>query len=118
LVLTAGAPVPVSLQREVAALLPMAQVHTPYGMTEALPLTDVTLTTLEQLDGAEAGNGVCVGEPLDGVAVGLAPLDELGVAGRALTDKAHVTGEICVAGPHVKDRYDRLWLTQHDAAAD
>ena len=23
-----------------------------------------------------------------------------------------MTGEICVAAPHVKDRYDRLWVTE------
>ena len=32
-----GAPVPVSLLRRVQALVPNAELHTPYGMTEALP---------------------------------------------------------------------------------
>ena len=46
--LSAGAPVPVPLLREIQALLPNAELHTPYGMTEALPATDITLGEIEQ----------------------------------------------------------------------
>ena len=112
-VMSAGAPVPVPLLREVATLLPGAELHTPYGMTEALPVTDISLA---QLEAAGGGNGVCVGEPLPGVRVQLSPLDALGRAEGDLTDEAEVTGEICVAGPHVKDHYDRLWVTQQASA--
>ncbi|MEY4137207.1 MAG: hypothetical protein RL205_1335, partial [Actinomycetota bacterium] len=38
LVLSAGAPVPVSLLEEAARLFPHASLRTPYGMTEALPV--------------------------------------------------------------------------------
>ena len=34
-----------------------------------------------------------------------------------MTDKPGVTGEICVSAAHVKDRYDRLWVTD-DASTD
>jgi acyl-CoA synthetase (AMP-forming)/AMP-acid ligase II len=112
-VMSAGAPVPLSLLRRVAGVLPNAELHTPYGMTEALPVTDISLA---QIEAAGAGNGVCVGEPLPGVRVRLSPLDALGRADGELTDEPEVTGEICVAGPHVKDHYDRLWVTQQASA--
>jgi acyl-coenzyme A synthetase/AMP-(fatty) acid ligase/pimeloyl-ACP methyl ester carboxylesterase len=109
LVLSAGAPVPLPLLREVQELLPAAELHTPYGMTEALPVTDISLPEIEE---AGAGNGVCVGRPLSGVSVRISPLDELGRSRGELTDDTGVTGEICVAAAHVKDRYDKLWATE------
>lgn len=108
-VLSAGAPVPLDLLTAVQALLPGAEVHTPYGMTEALPVTDVTLTEVRQ---AGTGNGVCVGRPLPGVTVRVSPLDDSGAADGELTDEPELTGEICVAAAHVKDHYDRLWATE------
>jgi olefin beta-lactone synthetase len=109
LLLSAGAPVPVPLLRQVQELLPAAELHTPYGMTEALPVTDISLTEIEE---AGPGNGVCVGRPLPGVRVQISPMDLLGRATGELTDAADITGEICVAAAHVKDRYDRLWATE------
>ena len=43
LLLSAGAPVPISVLRAVAEVMPNAEPHTPYGMTEALPVADITL---------------------------------------------------------------------------
>ncbi len=108
-VLSAGAPVPLDLLVAVQELVPDAEVHTPYGMTEALPVTDVTLAQVLE---AGTGNGVCVGRPLAGVTVRVSPLDAAGAAEGELTDDAEVTGEICVAAAHVKDRYDRLWAAE------
>ena len=113
LLLSAGAPVPVELLRAASDLLGGAEAHTPYGMTEALPVTDVTLTEIEQ---AGAGDGVCVGHPLDGVDVAISPLDALGTATGDLSTQAGVTGEICVRATHVKRRYDQLWRTQQSSA--
>jgi len=110
MVLSAGAPVPRSVLRAVAEIMPNAEAHTPYGMTEALPVSDVTPAGI---DAAGAGTGVCVGVPLSEVSVAISPLDELGAAAGALTQAADVTGEVCVRAAHVKDRYDKLWFTQH-----
>jgi olefin beta-lactone synthetase len=109
LVMSAGAPVPAQLLCQVGRLLPNAALHTPYGMTEALPVADISLPEIEQ---AGPGNGVCVGRPLPGVEVRLSPLDRLGRAEGPLTAEPGVTGEICVAAAHVKLRYDRLWVTE------
>jgi acyl-coenzyme A synthetase/AMP-(fatty) acid ligase len=113
LLLSAGAPVPARLLRSVAELMPNAELHTPYGMTEVLPVCDITLTEIEA---AGAGNGVCVGRPIDEVKVAISALDEAGVAVGALTEHAGVTGEVCVQAEHVKDRYDKLWRTQQLSA--
>ncbi len=113
LVLSAGAPVPVDLLRQVRRILPSAATHTPYGMTEALPVT--TLDPVAEADadaGAAPQAGVCVGRPLDGVDLGVAPLDPDGVPAEELVTEPGVVGEVVVRGPHVKDRYDRLWTTQ------
>ena len=124
LLLSAGAPVPEPLLTEVQRLLPRASLHTPYGMTEALPATDVSL---EQIRAAEAdaaagtmagaGNGVCVGRPVHGARVAVIPLAADGTApGNDPVTEAGVTGEILVSAPHVKETYDRLWLTQRGSA--
>lgn len=109
LVLSAGAPVSLSLLRDLQQVLPAAELHTPYGMTEVLPVTDIALPELEK---AGAGNGVCVGRALPGVRLGISPLDSLGQAPGLPMDYVEVTGEICVSAAHVKDRYDRLWATE------
>lgn len=116
--LSAGAPVPVPLLRQIQTLLPGATLHTPYGMTEALPTTDVTLAEIEQAltDAGPAAEGVCVGRPLPGVRLAVDPLDRTGTPKGSLQTRPGVTGEICVAGAHVKDHYDRLWSTQRRSA--
>jgi acyl-coenzyme A synthetase/AMP-(fatty) acid ligase/pimeloyl-ACP methyl ester carboxylesterase len=115
LLMSAGAPVPVSLLREVARLLPAASAHTPYGMTEALPVTDVSQKDIEA---AGEGNGVCVGTPLPGVEVRVNPLSRSGAADLPPTRDAQVTGEISVRAAHVKDRYDALWATERRSSRE
>jgi olefin beta-lactone synthetase len=115
LVLSAGAPVALPLLRDLQRLLPAAEIHTPYGMTEVLPVTDIALPELEK---AGLGNGVCVGHALPGVRLGISPLDALGRAPDAPLHTVDVTGEICVSAGHVKDRYDRLWATEQASSRD
>lgn len=115
LLLSAGAPVPRATLRAAANLLGGCEAHTPYGMTEALPISDVTL---DELEVGGRGNGVLVGHPVTGVQVAVSPLDASGAASGPLTDSADVSGEICVRGPHVMDHYDQLWATQRSSARD
>ena len=115
LVLSAGAPVALPLLRRTQDLLPAAELHTPYGMTEVLPVTDIDLAALEKVG---LGNGVCVGHPLSGVRLGISPLDGLARAAGPPLDSVEVTGEICVSAAHVKDRYDRLWATEQASSRD
>jgi len=125
LLLSAGAPVPEPLLAEVQQLLPRASLHTPYGMTEALPVTDISLEQIQAADAeaaagtvAGAGNGVCVGRPVHGARVAVVPLAADGTApGTEPVTEAGVTGEILVSAAHVKEAYDRLWLTQRESAS-
>jgi acyl-coenzyme A synthetase/AMP-(fatty) acid ligase len=114
LVLSAGAPW-ACLAARPTATLPAAEIHTPYGMTEVLPVTDIALPELEQ---AGLGNGVCVGHVLPGIRLAISRLDALGRAPGAPLHNIDVTGEICVSAGHVKDRYDRLWATEQASSRD
>jgi acyl-coenzyme A synthetase/AMP-(fatty) acid ligase len=82
-------------------------------MTEALPVTTISL---QEIEAAGAGNGVCVGRPVAGVELALSPLATNGTADGTLTSVPDLTGEICVRAAHVKDRYDRLWATERDSS--
>ena len=113
LLLSAGAPVPSSVLRAAVEVMPNAEAHTPYGMTEVLPVSDITPAGI---DAAGAGNGVCVGRPLPEVSVAISALDAAGRATGELTTQADVAGEVCVQAAHVKDGYDKLWVTQHASA--
>ena len=113
LFLSAGAPVRPDLLEAAVALMPNAQAHTPYGMTESLLVTDVSL---DELRSAGAGDGVCVGRPVSGARVAISALSPDGEATGEPGTEPDVTGEVLVSAPHVKERYDALWLTQ-DASA-
>ncbi|WP_285240257.1 alpha/beta fold hydrolase [Pseudarthrobacter sp. MEB009] len=125
LLLSAGAPVPEPLLAQVQRLLPLASLHTPYGMTEALPVTDISLGQIRQAAAdaaagtvAGAGNGVCVGWPVQGARVAVIPLAADGSApGSGPSTAPGVTGEILVSAPHVKEAYDRLWLVQRGSVS-
>lgn len=113
LLLSAGAPVPAALLTQARALMPKAQPHTPYGMTEVLPVTDITL---DEIADTEPGDGVCVGRSLPGVQVAIAALDPTGTPAEQPGSVAGLTGEILVRAGHTKDRYDALWLTERNSS--
>ncbi|WP_435079571.1 alpha/beta fold hydrolase [Clavibacter michiganensis] len=115
--LSAGAPLSEALLTRAAALVPAAEVHTPYGMTEGLLLTDVTLEGIRAA-ALRGDAGVCVGAPVDPAAIRISPLDADGAATGALTDEPGITGEIVASAPHVHDRYDRLHVTDRAARRD
>ncbi len=115
LVLSAGAPVRPTLLRAARDLFPSSEACTPYGMTECLPVANISLEEIEHLAATvtEQGDGVCVGAPLPTVDVGIRPLAS---APGELTVGPGVVGEIVVRAPHQRFGYDRLWRTEHDAS--
>ncbi|MDA3021420.1 MAG: alpha/beta fold hydrolase [Actinomycetota bacterium] len=115
LVLAAGAPVPLQLLEQVKELVPNADVRTPYGMTEVLPVSE---STLAEIRAAAGGNGVLVGNPVSGVKIAISALDDQGRPVGPLSTEVEVTGEICVQAAHMRDRYDRLWATNAMAGRD
>ncbi len=113
-VFSAGAPVPSETLRAIGALAPGASLHTPYGMTEVLPVADIELDAIEQAEFDDPAGGVCVGRPVEGAEVRIAPLGfdaaelpaDLGVGS---------TGEILVRAPWVSAGYLGLWATERAA---
>ncbi len=112
LLLSTGAPVPPELLREVLGMFPNAEAHAPYGMTEVLPVADVSVEEMTP------GNGTCVGRPVPGVTVRISALDVDGNAVGPLVDTPEVTGEVCIQAAHTKQRYDRLWITERASSRD
>ena len=102
-VLCAGAPVPDELWSASRELLPAGRLHSPYGATEALPVSTVSS------DEVEAGSvrGACVGRPVRGVDVRIIPIADRPVG--ALEPGAGLPpgspGEIIVRGPAVTREY-------------
>lgn len=105
LILSAGAPVPKSLLKRLAQLIPSASIRTPYGMTEALPLSEISLV---EILAAVEDQGVLVGKGLPGVDIRIAPWN---APDRLITDP-DVMGEIVVRAPHMKNSYDNLAFTE------
>ena len=107
LVMSAGAPVPIETLRQMKRLCPQAEMHTPYGMTEVLPVADLSL---EQREAVGVGAGVCVGRPVKDCHVKIVPVD-----GGLAELPTGETGEVVVSAPWMSLGYNRLWLTQQKA---
>lgn len=114
LIMSAGAPLRMGLLQSVARLSPSAEIHTPYGMTEMLPVADISLAV--RLARGE-GSGVCVGRPIPSVSVRIHPLDALGLPSEVASGQPNTLGEVVVSGPHLKEAYDRLWWSEHRSRA-
>ncbi len=105
----AGAPVPPRLVLGVRRLLPGGgEVHTPYGATEALPVSNVTGAEIAELRSRiEGGEGTCVGLPVDGIEIALVRVTDEPLA--AFSEELRVSpgkpGEICVRGSQVTREY-------------
>jgi acyl-CoA synthetase (AMP-forming)/AMP-acid ligase II len=109
-IITAGAPVRPDLMEAVHCLLPAdARIHTPYGATEVLPVSDIdsreVLTETRKI--SESGGGTCVGRPLAGMEVRIIgiteePLSRIREA--VILPPGHI-GEIAVRGPVTTKEY-------------
>ena len=115
--LSTGAPISADLLGSAAALMPAAEPHTPYGMTECLLVTDITLDGIRAAAGAPDA-GVCVGRPVGPGRVLVSALDADGAATGAPSDAPGVLGEVLISAPHLKQHYDRLWLTDRAAGRE
>jgi len=105
----AGAPVPPTLIAGLRAMLPAgADVHTPYGATESLPVTSISgaeVTALRDL--VEGGRGTCVGRPVDSIELALIRIadERFETLSTSLRVPAGEPGEVCVRGPQVTHEY-------------
>ncbi|RRJ98234.1 peptide synthase [Opitutaceae bacterium TAV4] len=113
-VLCAGAPVPPWLWQALPPLLPDGTLHSPYGATEALPISSIEAGEVNNNTAAAtlAGAGTCVGRVLPAnhvkiIALTNAPLASLDADGLCELPPCTI-GEIIVRGPTVTREYDRL----------
>ncbi len=108
-VISAGAPVPAKvIERFANMLVNGAQVHTPYGATEALPVATIGSDELKQTRWAtEQGCGVCIGRPVEPMQARIIPIDDDPIADwdESLSLPAGTIGEITVSGPVVTHSY-------------
>lgn len=108
--LTVGAPIPLHLHARLLALLPDgANIWTPYGATEALPLAAIDSRTLLATVGPRTarGDGVCVGWPAPQAKLRIMPIHDHPVD--TWEDDAELPqgsiGEIVADGPQVSPSY-------------
>lgn len=111
-VLTAGAPAPAAMIESLRAMLPDgAAVHTPYGATEALPVSDIESREIlgETAAAWARGAGTCVGRPMPGLDVRIIAIRDGPIASRADARELRTgeIGEIIVRGPVVTESYYR-----------
>jgi acyl-CoA synthetase (AMP-forming)/AMP-acid ligase II len=117
-VISAGAAVPVrTIRRMQRSLYQDANIHTPYGATECLPVSSISAAELDDamVDRIESGDGVCVGQPIEPNEVKIIKISDM-----AFNDLSETTempfgmpGEIIVTGPSCTDSY---WKRDADTA--
>jgi acyl-CoA synthetase (AMP-forming)/AMP-acid ligase II len=113
-VVMAGAPVPYWLhERMLEQVLPdEAQVYTPYGATESLPVTSIDGRTIlaETAEATSQGKGVCVGKSVPGVELRIVRVSDDPIANVADTEPLPQgeIGEVIVRGPNVSPEYFEL----------
>jgi acyl-CoA synthetase (AMP-forming)/AMP-acid ligase II len=109
-VISAGAAVPVrTIRRMQKSLYNDAEIHTPYGATECLPVSSIRGSQIDEkmIDMIESGDGVCVGRPIEPNEVRIIRISDI-----AFNDISETTemppgmpGEIVVTGPSCTDSY-------------
>ena len=117
-VISAGAAVPIrTIRRLERALYQDAEIHTPYGATECLPVSSISARqmTPKIQDMSESGDGVCVGRPVEPNHVRIIKISDM-----AFNDFSETTemppgmpGEIVVSGPSCTDSY---WKRDSDTS--
>ncbi len=112
-ILIAGAPVPGTLLQHFQKFLEEgAEVFTPYGATEALPVCNIEHRTIvnETWEKTTRGFGFCVGNPVPGMTVRIMPVVDEPV--EEWSDDLNLpqgeTGEIVVDAPWVTREYFEL----------
>jgi len=109
-IISAGAPVrPDILERMSRMLVGGAQVYTPFGATESLPVCNIGSAEVlaETAQETRAGKGICVGRPVEEVCVRVIEITDEAIPtwSDALLSPVGKVGEITVKGPVVTREY-------------
>jgi acyl-CoA synthetase (AMP-forming)/AMP-acid ligase II len=100
-VLCAGAPVPAALWESSRIWMPNGRLHSPYGATEALPVSSVSSDEILRLRGI----GACVGKPVAPNQVKIIAISDASITDARELPRGEI-GEIIVSGPTVTKIYD------------
>ncbi len=108
--ISAGAPASAAAVERFSRLLsPGVELYTPYGATEALPVSNIASSEIlgETRPLTEQGRGVCVGRPVPGVTVRVVPITDQPIPewDDSLELPPGEVGEFVVGGPVVTRRY-------------
>ena len=111
-VISAGAAMPVATIRRLQKTLSTdAEIHTPYGATECLPVASVSGTELDRAVELRtaSGEGTCIGRPVAPNKVKIIPVSDGMIESfeQTLELPTGISGEIVVHGPTSTDSY---WL--------
>ncbi|MGD8251791.1 MAG: fatty acid CoA ligase family protein [Desulfobacterales bacterium] len=109
-VVSAGAPVsPANIEQFSSLLGPEAQIHTPYGATEAVPVLSIASREIlsETRPLSEQGFGMCVGRPINDTRVRIIRISDAPIPtwSDTLVTKNGDIGEIAVQAPLVTRHY-------------
>ena len=109
-IISAGAPVHRNILESFGRLLSEnAEIHTPYGATEALPVTDITASGLLGIYSSEPENEtpVCIGIPVKPLDVKIIEISDKPITSwdNARLMPVNDVGEIVVKGPWVSTGY-------------
>ena len=109
-VISAGAPVLPSIIEQFASMLSEdAQIHTPYGATEAVPIISITSNEIltETRKFSEKGYGICIGRPINDLKIRIIKISDDPIqkwSDDILVEDGEM-GEITVAGDLVTRQY-------------
>ena len=111
-IVAGGAEIYGPLYAAVKKVLVDGEMYSNYGATEALPIAEIAGATVlgETWARTEAGEGLCVGDPLDGVEVRIVGISDEPIESM---DDAEVMstgaiGEVVARSPHISERYWEL----------
>ena len=109
-ILIAGAPVPGNVLKRFDNILNSeAEIHTPYGATEALPVTTIERKTIlqETWEKTQRGMGICVGHPIPGIKLKIIKITDDPIPNweTGLEQTPFEVGEVTVQGSWVTRMY-------------
>jgi len=109
-ILMAGAPVPVWMHEAFQDILPAgAQLHTPYGATESLPVSSIASHEVLQdtQERTRSGGGSCVGKAAPGMDIRIIKITDAPISSWDDAQEVPIgeIGEICVRGEVVTREY-------------
>ncbi len=109
-VISAGAPVPAATLERFTKILPAdAEIFTPYGATEGLPVCSIGSREIlaETAAAAGQGRGVCIGRPVAGLTLAIIGISDEPISGwtESLKVASGEIGEIVVRAPQVTAAY-------------